>query len=85
MTRRLAVGAVQTEVDRLRSSDWKPRIFLMHAAVSAFFRSVAEQDGPLDLRGDGAGADESGLLRERGGGRLVPPADAVSGHVPRYG
>jgi hypothetical protein len=57
----------------------------MHAAVSAFFRSVAEQDGPLDLRGDGAGADESGLLRERGGGRLVPPADAVSGHVPRYG
>ena len=68
MTRRLAVGAVQTAVDHLRGSDWKPRIFLMRAAVSAFFRSVAEQDGPLDLRGDGAGADESGLLRERGGG-----------------
>jgi hypothetical protein len=49
----------------------------MRAVVSAFVRSVAEQDGPLDLRGDGAGADESGLLRERGGGRLVAPADAA--------
>ena len=46
----MAAGAVQTGVDHLRSLDWKPRIFDARRNVG-ILRSVAQEDGSLDLRG----------------------------------